>query len=163
MSVTLVCDLDGVVYRGAKGIPGAGDALTRIERKGWRILFCTNNSTRPVAEVAAKIRDLTGYAARPSQVIGSSAAAAALLERDRPPTFVLGGDGIREALAAAGVPETSDPARAEAVVVGLAPDCDYEMLTAATTASAVMPNSLNNSAAGADSPKVSMPITLPSR
>ncbi len=134
MTSTLVCDLDGVVYRGGRGIAGAGEALTELEEAGWRILFCTNNSMRRVAEVAAKIRKLTGYRARTSQIVGSAAAAATLLEDERPPTFVLGGDGIREALAEAHIPETADAAAAAAVVVGLAPDCDYEMLTAVVTA-----------------------------
>lgn len=134
MTGTLVCDLDGVVYRGGRGIPGAGAALSELEGRGWRILFCTNNSSRRIADVASRIRTLTGYPARESQVVGSAEAAVGLLEPDRPPTFVLGGEGIREALTRAGIPEVTDPTTAGAVVVGLAVDCDYSMLAAAVTA-----------------------------
>ncbi len=135
MTGTVVCDLDGVVYRGGRAVDGAGDALAELERRGWRILFCTNNSTRTRAAVARRIAELAGYPARVDQVVGSAEAAAALLAAQQPPTYVLGGDGIREALRAAKIPEVADAEGAEAVVVGLATDCDYAAL--ATAASAV--------------------------
>lgn len=134
MTGTVICDLDGVVYRGGVGIPGAGEALRRLEDDGWRILFCTNNSTRTKQAVARRIGELSGYPATAGQVVGSAEAASTLLAPERPPTYVLGGDGIREALATAGIPEVPDATRAGAVVVGLATDCDYPTLAAAAGA-----------------------------
>ncbi len=115
-------------------MPGAGEALTKLEQAGYTVVFVTNNSTRSGEAVAAKIESLTGYPARPDQVIGSSGAAVALLGTDPGPVLVVGGEGIREALAIAGVPETDDPRSATSVIVGLDPNISYERLRDAVVA-----------------------------
>jgi HAD superfamily hydrolase (TIGR01450 family) len=129
MAPSAICDLDGVVYRGRDPIAGSAGALERLEAAGWRVIFCTNNSSRTPDDVARRIGDITGYRASPEQVISSAAAAARLLMDTRPLTFVLGGEGITDALTRVGVPATTDAARAEAVVVGLATELTYWWLT----------------------------------
>ena len=52
----LLVDLDGVVYRGDRAIPGAADALTEVRRRGTPVVFLTNNSTMTPEEVAAEAR-----------------------------------------------------------------------------------------------------------
>ena len=42
----MVCDLDGVVYRGAGAVPGAPAALRRLAAHGVRIVYATNNASR---------------------------------------------------------------------------------------------------------------------
>lgn len=130
----VVCDLDGVVYLGREGIPGAGDALRRLEADGRRVVFATNNSSRTRAATAAKINESTGYAAAPDQVVSSAMAAAALLEPSRPHCLVMGGEGIREALADRGVPMVDDRRLAEAVVVGFNPETCYSDIRDASLA-----------------------------
>jgi len=115
-------------------VPGAGEALTKLEQAGYRVMFVTNNSTRSGEAVAAKIVSLTGYPARADQVIGSAGAAVTLLRPDSGPVLVVGGDGIREAMAIAGVPETNDPRSATSVIVGLDPKISYERLRDAVVA-----------------------------
>ncbi len=134
MSGNLVCDLDGVVYRGRDPVPGSATALAALEAAGWTILFCTNNSARTPEEVAERIRWITGYVSRADQVITSATAAAALLAESRPPTFVLGGDGVRIALEKEGIPVTSVGSEAGAVVVGLATGLTYDWLREASSA-----------------------------
>ena len=136
MSGNLICDLDGVVYRGKDPVPGSAFALAALEAAGWKIIFCTNNSARSPADVAERIREITGYDGRADQVITSAAAAAWLLAESRPFTFVLGGDGVRAVLEKEGIPVTSVGAEAGAVVVGLATGLTYDWLREA--ASAVM-------------------------
>jgi 4-nitrophenyl phosphatase len=132
--VNVICDLDGVVYRGPRAIPGSPEALEELKRVGVNLLFCTNNSSRTPEEVAATIARVTGFAASAQQVLGSAAAAATLLAEDKPVTFVLGGNGIVVALEEAGVGMTTVGIEAEAVVVGIDLDLTYDRLRQASQA-----------------------------
>lgn len=134
MNGTIICDLDGVVYLADDEVPGAGDALGRLEDGGYRLLFATNNSSRTRAEGAAKITRVTGYRCEPDQFVSSATAAGATLSPDDGPAFVVGGPGVREALAEAGVAITDDPLAARIVLVGLDMDLTYGKLAAATRA-----------------------------
>ena len=131
MTGNLICDLDGVVYRGKEEVPGSALAL---EAAGWRIIFCTNNSARTPEEVAERIRSITGYEGRAEQVITSAAAAAEMLAESRPPTFVLGGVGVTAALEKEEIPVTRVGSEAQAVVVGLATGLTYDWLREASSA-----------------------------
>jgi len=130
----VVCDLDGVVYLLGEPVPGAGQALTELHEAGYTIVFVTNNSTRSPADTAVRIDELTGYPARDHQVIGSAQAAVTMLTANAGPVLVLGGSGIRQALVAAGIPETDDPGAAEALIVGLDTGISYERLCDAVMA-----------------------------
>lgn len=74
----LLSDLDGVVYAGPHAIPGAVDALQRLEDIGVGLGYVTNNASRTPAQVAAHLREL-GAPAEDHQVVSSSQAAAELL------------------------------------------------------------------------------------
>ena len=125
---TVIFDLDGVVYLGREGVRGAARALTEVEQRGYRVLFCTNNSSRTRAVAAQKIHKTTGYPARTDQVFTSAMAAAHLLAEQRPPSLVLGGPGIVEALESIGAEVVTDWRRARAVLVGFSPHLTYELL-----------------------------------
>lgn len=43
-------DLDGTVYLGDTPVPGAPEALERLRKKGKRVVFLTNNSSKTGAE-----------------------------------------------------------------------------------------------------------------
>jgi len=130
----LVCDLDGVVYLAGTAVPGAGDALAAISRRGYRVVFATNASLRTVEEVASRISALTGFHARPEQVVTSAVAASALLVPNDSPVLVVGEAGLSTTLRHAGHTVTSDPAGARAVVAGLDRGFDYDCLRAAMQA-----------------------------
>lgn len=51
----LVCDLDGVVYRGDCAVPGVARAVEALRARGVRILFCTNNSNATVDQYVDKL------------------------------------------------------------------------------------------------------------
>lgn len=125
---TVLFDLDGVVYLGREGVEGAAQALTEVEQRGYRVMFCTNNSSRTQSATAQKIRHTTGYPARIEQVFTSAMAAAHLLAEERPPTLVLGGPGIVEALEGIGARVVDNWREAQAVVIGFAPQLTYELL-----------------------------------
>lgn len=130
----IVCDLDGVVYLGDEGIPGAGDTLASLAEAGHRLLFCTNNSSRTRVAVADKIRRLTGFEVDPESVLSSARAAARLVRGEATSAFVVGGDGIHEALSDEGIERTDDWRRADTVVVGLDVHFDYDRLAGAARA-----------------------------
>ena len=125
----LVCDLDGVLYRGEEAIVGAGAALIALRQGGISLTFVTNNATKTPSEGAAKIERLTGYPAEAGDVVTSAQAAVHLMGDAAPPTMLFGAAGAREPLEAAGIPIVEDWRRAEAVVTGLDPDLSYESLT----------------------------------
>ena len=43
-------DLDGVVWRGDEGVPGAAEAVRLLQDAGEGVLFVTNNSGRRVLD-----------------------------------------------------------------------------------------------------------------
>ena len=130
----VVFDLDGVVYLPGAGIPGAGAALAEIAGRGYRVLFATNNSSRHARDVAARIRETTGFDADPGRVVTSAHAAASLAGPSDTPAFVLGESGLAATLADHGIAVTADPRQARSVFVGLDRDLTYERLRDAVTA-----------------------------
>lgn len=130
----VLCDLDGVIYRGGSVLAGVPAALGRLESAGVDVFYITNNSTRTPAEVAEKIGRLTAREIDPNTVLPSSLAAVSLLGPEDGPVLVVGERGVRDAVARAGLEETHDPSAARSVLVGLARQIDYELLHAAMTA-----------------------------
>ena len=61
----LICDLDGVVYRGQAAVPHAVEALSAQRRP---VLYATNNAARTPDVVAAHLREL-GLAVEASDVV----------------------------------------------------------------------------------------------
>jgi len=130
---TFVFDLDGVVYLGGEGIPGAGETLRTLDARGDQILFATNNSSRALSTVVGHIARRTGYEPDPGSVITSGMAAARLLG-DHETCLVLGSTELEATLAAEGITITDDPYAATTLVVGLDRRLSYERLTAAVLA-----------------------------
>ena len=130
----VVCDLDGVIYRGDTEVPGAGEGLTLLTDAGVRVTFVTNNSTKPPDQVASKITRVAGVAVETGQVVTSSQAAASMLRDEDAPVLVVGEVGIDIALSSAGLEATTQPEKARAVVVGLCRDLSYATLADAASA-----------------------------
>jgi HAD superfamily hydrolase (TIGR01450 family) len=130
-------DLDGVVYLGGKGIPGAPQALTEARRHGMRLAFVTNNASRSPAAIAQQLTSL-GIAASPADIVTSAQAAARLVAERLPrgsAVLVAGGIGLRLALRERGMRPVSTAAeKPVAVVQGYAPDIGYSLLAEAALA-----------------------------
>jgi HAD superfamily hydrolase (TIGR01450 family) len=134
----IVCDLDGVVYRGDQALPGAADAVTRLRSNGVRLLFCTNNSYPTVQSYVAKLGGF-GIDVSPDDLLTSATVAAELLAGETfggRPAFVVGGPGLRAALESVGMKllGVDEAAGAEVVVVGIDPEFDYRAMEAAARA-----------------------------
>ena len=132
--MTVICDIDGVVYRGDQLIPGSDRALQRLVTAGVDLYFATNNSTKTPATAAERISTMTGVDISADSIVTSSEAAVEMLEDGERPVMVLGSDGITTALAEAGIEVTEDPTEARALLVGLDWDLSYERLTRAADA-----------------------------
>ena len=128
----LVCDLDGVVYRGAAAVPHAIEVLTQL---GLPVLYLTNNASRSADDVARHLVDL-GLDVRPSDIVTSAQGAAERVARSRPRGAVLplGGPGVRSALQEAGLTVVSRAEDADTVVQGYGPDVSASDLAEASYA-----------------------------
>jgi len=128
----LLFDLDGVLYRGEEPVPAAPAALAELRRAGARPVFLTNNSSRTPEQVAGKLRGL-GIEADPAEVVTSALATAELLAaRGGGSAFVVGQDGVRRALADAGLEVVDgEPDHADLVVVGFDGSVTYDRLKTA--------------------------------
>lgn len=112
----VVCDLDGVVYRGDDPVDGAPKALQDIVARGVPVVYATNNASRVPADVAAQLADL-GAPGGADDVVTSAQAGAERLASTVPAgsrVLALGGPGVAEALERAGLQpvaadELSDP------------------------------------------------------
>ncbi len=131
---TLICDIDGVVVLGTTPIPGAGPALTRLQDAGISVMFVTNNSTKAPAMIAQKLLDIVGFETTADRVINSGAATALFIVDRVERVYVLGTDGLRDTLGAAGIKVVTDWHEADAVVSGLDFNLSYDALVGATLA-----------------------------
>lgn len=129
----ILFDLDGVLYRGADRVPAAPESLARLRAMGRRIVFVTNNSGRTPEAVAQRLRSV-GVEARANEVETSALTTAAVLSRrDVRLAFVVGEEGLVQALTQAGVHVVhGDPERADVVVVGWDRGADYAKLRTAS-------------------------------
>jgi glycerol-1-phosphatase len=118
----VVCDLDGVVYRGPDPVPEAPVALQALVTRGVRVVYATNNASRVIADVAGHLAGL-GAPATPEAVVSSAEAGAARLARDLTPgarVLALGGEGVVEALARAGLQAVRPADAAHDSITGVA-------------------------------------------
>ncbi|MFT4010171.1 MAG: HAD-IIA family hydrolase [Nocardioidaceae bacterium] len=125
-------DLDGVVYVGPDAVPDAPEHLAAARAAGMQLAFVTNNAARPPAVVAEHLTRL-GIPTDPGEVVTSAQAAARLLSEQIAPgsrVFVIGGDGLNEALRERGLEpvQEHDPTPA-AVVSGYSPQLAWRTVT----------------------------------
>jgi phosphoglycolate/pyridoxal phosphate phosphatase family enzyme len=133
----VVLDLDGVVYRGTVPIPGAVERIEELRGRGVRVVFCTNNSRATVAQYVEKLAGVGLDAAHDEIVTSAVVTGEVLAARNRYRTaFVIGGDGVREAVGNAGIAPVEGRAAeaAELVAVGWDPGFDYAALRIGTQA-----------------------------
>ena len=129
-------DLDGVLYIGPDAVAGAPEVVAAAARAGLRPAFVTNNASRTPATVAKHLTEL-GIPATEDDVVTSAQAAATLVARTVPAgasVLVVGGEGLRAALAERGLRATASADGAEAVVQGFAPEVSWTLLAEGTYA-----------------------------
>lgn len=128
----LIFDMDGVLWRGNAPLPGMHELFAWLNARNLPYVLATNNSTTSPQEYAAKLTRLGVTGVPPERIVTSSTVTGAYL-RDHYPaetrTFVLGEDGLREAVLKAGM--TLVEAEAQVVISGLDKQLTYSRLSAA--------------------------------
>jgi HAD superfamily hydrolase (TIGR01457 family) len=126
----ILLDLDGVLYRWPEPIDGAPEAVRSLRDAGKGLAFVTNNSSRTPAQVAERLASV-GVDADPEEVVTSALATATfLVEQEIGSAFVIGEEGLRSALADAGIRlvDGRGDGPVDAVVVGFDRSADYAKL-----------------------------------
>ena len=129
-------DLDGVVYQGSVGLPGAVEAVRALREAGLQIFFVTNSSVSSRARVAEKLCGI-GIACKADRVTTSgdvAARRARQLVEDGQPVLLLGSADLAEECVAENLAVTRDPLKAAAVLVGLDVYFSYARLADALAA-----------------------------
>ena len=131
-------DLDGVLYRGNEPIAGAAEGVAALREADKGIAFLTNNSSATPERIVEHLAAV-GIGAEASQVETSALATASLLaERYVERAYVVGEEGLADALLSAGigVARRSDVGASlpevTVVVVGLDREADYASLRTAS-------------------------------
>ncbi|MGQ0549980.1 MAG: hypothetical protein ACT4PY_09990, partial [Armatimonadota bacterium] len=115
----ILFDMDGVLYRGRRPLPGARRTLEALGRAGIPYALVTNNSTRSPRQYVGHLAGM-GIRVPAHRIVTSSVGTAAYLRRTLRPrarVLVIGEPALRRAIVRAGfVPAWENVA---AVVVGL--------------------------------------------
>lgn len=122
-------DMDGVIYRGLQPIPGAAQFLAGLRQNRIPFLLLTNHSCLTPAQVRAKLAKME-ILVRLDNIYTSSLATASWLQtRGVTSAFIIGEDGLKQALRKAGI--RHDAKNPSHVVVGFERQLDYRELTLA--------------------------------
>jgi 4-nitrophenyl phosphatase len=150
VSLLLLVDLDGVVYRGADPVPGVAAVLADRAARGDDIVYVTNNSMHYGAEYQTRLAAM-GAPVTPETVVSSARATARYLREHDPGirrVLVLGAGGLERELRDAGydvvgtgyaatrvsqegIDGYAAAGHPDAVVVGLDPNLTYVRLAVA--------------------------------
>ncbi len=122
----ILLDMAGVLYHGARPLPGAIESLLQIQPIPH--LFITNNPILPPVEVIEKLVRIGLPKPQLEQIITSAQATAFWLANELPRFryFAVGADGLHQALRQVGI---EDQNQADFVVVGEGPGLDFDTLT----------------------------------
>ena len=126
-----VLDLDGVVYVGPDAVAGAPEALNTAQGSGMHLAFVTNNAARTPETVGEQLRSL-GVEAHDEDVVTSAQATARLLAAELAPgsrVFLLGGEGLEQALRERGLEPVTEPGDdVAAVAQGYGPEMPWKQV-----------------------------------
>ena len=138
MSVTLnsiralVIDVDGVLWRGNHALPGVVSFFDFLHARRIKFIIATNNSARPASDIVERLATMNVRVCD-DDVLTSAQATALYLAHIAPlgsRVFVIGGEGLKDAIAKAGYELVEQ--NADLVVAGLDWTLTYEKLKRAT-------------------------------
>lgn len=132
----LLIDMDGVLYRGNRPVPGLQDFFQFLARRSISFLLTSNNATRTPEQYVEKLRGM-GVEVRPEQVLTAGQATAVYLrEHFRPPVrlYIVGEESLRKVIEAELDSFEYDEADPDVVVAGFDSGITYEKLKTACIA-----------------------------
>jgi 4-nitrophenyl phosphatase len=128
----LIIDIDGVLWKGTQALPGVPGFFDFLRQRKIPFIIASNNSARPSSDVVERLAQMN-VRVEPREVLTSAEATAIYLPRvvgKNARVYIIGGEGIADALNRAGFVRVEE--NADAVVVGLDRDLTYEKLKRAT-------------------------------
>jgi 4-nitrophenyl phosphatase len=128
----LIMDMDGVLWRGDEALPGMADLFAFLRAREIPFALATNNSSKSQLDYVHKLAKLGVAGIEERQIVTSGTATVDYLLHHYPagtPIHVLGGDGLKRMVAAAGFPFSDS---AGVVVAGIDTALTYEKLKRAT-------------------------------
>lgn len=133
---TIAFDLDGTVYEGNILMPGARETILKLQKNGYNIIFCTNNSGKTRSHIASKLQHL-GIPCNDEQIFSSGWATLEYLRSTKlSDIWVVGTDEfIKEIDKEFSI--VDNPELADTLIVGFDPNFDYFRLTQALWAARV--------------------------
>lgn len=132
----LILDMDGVIWRADAPIGDLAKIFARIEARGLKYVFATNNGTKTPDQYVERLAGF-GVNVKPSQVVTSALGVAYMLAQRYPKgtkVFMIGEDGIRVALEEKGfeVLSTNNAPEAKVVVMGIDRGISFDKMREAT-------------------------------
>ncbi|MFT4174726.1 MAG: HAD-IIA family hydrolase [Rhodocyclaceae bacterium] len=96
MVKSVICDMDGVIYRGKQLIPGANEFVQRLRNTQTPFLFLTNNAEQTPLDLKLKLEQLGIQGVTTDNFITSAMATAMFLkqQKEHATAYVLGGGGL---------------------------------------------------------------------
>lgn len=125
-------DLDGTMYKGSQPIDGAAQFIEYLNNHDIPHLFVTNNSTKEPEDVVEKLKNV-GVTAHSDEIVTSALATAEYIsnEQSNASVYVIGGDGLRNAIQNEGL-TIRDDEHVDYVTIGLDEAVTYDKLATAT-------------------------------
>jgi 4-nitrophenyl phosphatase len=133
---SLILDMDGVLWRGDAPIGDLPAIFERIQRRGLKVAFATNNGSRTPEQYVERLAGF-GVTVEKWQVLTSALVVAHLLKEKFPSggsVFAIGGPGVLNALRENGFEllTVEDAEKAQAVVMGVDLQINFEKMREAT-------------------------------
>jgi 4-nitrophenyl phosphatase len=132
----IILDMDGVIWRADAPIGDLAEIFARIEARGLKYVFATNNGTKTPDQYVERLAGF-GVNVNPTQVVTSALGVAYMLAQrysKGTKVFMIGEDGIRVALEEKGfeVLSTDNAPEAKVVVMGIDRAITFDKMREAT-------------------------------
>lgn len=123
-------DLDGTVYRGKEAVEGAVEFISLLKQKGYEPFYVTNNASKTQRQLAERLAGF-GIQAEADRIMSSAIVAAKYIRRHFPGkrVYMIGGDGLNDALTQEGIEQTDQDA--DVVLMGMDPEVNFDKLAVA--------------------------------
>jgi 4-nitrophenyl phosphatase len=128
----IILDVDGTVVRGDEPIPGARRGLEWIDDVGLRRLFVSNNPTKP-PEAYERRFERAGFDVSADEILTAATVTTTYLADHHGDDhhYVVGEEGLRDLMRAAGLELVTDPSAASVLVASIDREFDYDDLRVA--------------------------------
>lgn len=130
-----IADMDGVLWRGNSPLPGLKKLFVFLKSHSIPYTLATNNASKTVDQYIEKFARM-GVEVEPETIMTSSIATATYLKNEIEPgsnVYIVGEDGLHEAVRQAGFNVLNDASQpATAVVAGIDASLTYDKLKYAT-------------------------------